>query len=68
MKKRVLTDGEIDRYAEKAIRFAKYYPCVICPFYNSQSYCIRGIKYRGTCKIRREILRRLLPLETEDKP
>ena len=40
----------VDRVAEQAVKYVLSNPCAIC---SCESFC--GVKYKGTCKIRRKI-------------
>lgn len=44
----------------QAIRFVKSYPCCICC---GQGWC--GVKYKGTCKIYRELKCRLINVKED---
>ena len=49
---------DFDKVAEQAVNYAMSNPCAIC---SCESFC--GVKYKGTCKIRRKIRLRLFKLK-----
>ena len=56
-----LRNLNFDKVAEQAVKYALSNPCALC---SCESFC--GVKYKGTCKIRRKIRLRLGRLK-EDK-
>lgn len=69
MKRTPITDEDAKVFADRSIAFIKSDPCFICEVDydgSSKGQCCLGVKYRGTCKIRREILNRLLTRENGD--
>lgn len=64
--KKISVDTE--EISDQAIRYARSNPCCICCFENSRTHeCNAGIKYRGTCEVRRILLGELLKLRTSDE-
>ncbi len=49
---------DVDKVAEQAVEYVLSNPCAIC---SCESFC--GVKYKGTCKIRRKIRLRLFKLK-----
>ena len=47
-----------EKVAEQAVKYVLSNPCAIC---SCESFC--GVKYKGTCKIRRKIRLRLYGIQ-----
>lgn len=60
---------DVSETVNQAIRFVKYYPCAICSYESSKTHeCRAGVKYKGTCKVYRELSCRLSGVkEMEEK-
>lgn len=61
---------DVSETVNQAIRFVKAYPCTICSYESSKTHkCLAGVKYKGTCKVYRELSCRLSCVkEMEEKP
>lgn len=61
---------DVSETVNQAIRYVKCYPCTICSYENSKTHeCRAGVKYRGTCKVYRELSCRLSGVkEMEENP
>lgn len=54
--------------SDQAIRYVRSTPCCICCFENSKTHeCNAGVKYKGTCKVARELRNELWKLRTSDE-
>lgn len=61
---------DVSETVNQAIRFVKYYPCAICSYESSKTHkCLAGVKYKGTCKVYKELQARLCGVkEMEENP